>query len=214
MKTLLYAGSLLALIAAVPAWAATAGADKQFTEQASAAGMAEVAAGKLAETRAADPAVRVFARWMVTDHTAMNEMLARHAKGDEAAALTPEQQASISALEKLDGTAFDQHYLQDQVEAHTNALNLFNREAESGQDEQLKSMAHRAVPMLEQHLAAATELRHSRDSNLAHSATSATPGPAATATTQSATPGKADSNPEAAKQAAKEGEEQLKVEGK
>ncbi len=214
MRNLLYTGSLLALVVALPARGATTGSDERFAEQAATAGKTEVAASKLAETRASDAAVRVFARWMVTDHTAINEMLARHGEGKQAAAVTPAQQDSVGALDKLQGAAFDQRYLEDQVQDHTKVLELFKREADSGQDPRLKSLARETLPMLEQHLAAATELRHSRDSNLAHSATSTTAGPAPTASTQTANPGKSDSNPEIAKQAAKEGEEKLKVEGK
>ncbi|MBV8574934.1 MAG: DUF4142 domain-containing protein [Acetobacteraceae bacterium] len=76
MKGLLAAVSVIAVVAAVPAWAQNTAAtaqslsqqDKNFIQEAGAGSLAEAELGQLAEQRAATPAVREFGRWMYTDH--------------------------------------------------------------------------------------------------------------------------------------------------
>src|SRR5690348_3421189 len=125
MKSLIASVSLLALTAAAPALAQTASTpaspsataqmgagqalnqqDQKFVQEAAAGGIAEVEMGKLAEQRAAEPAIREFGRWMATDHELVNGILANIARS---AGVTPpqapdqEHQAMMQKLEALQG---------------------------------------------------------------------------------------------------------------
>jgi putative membrane protein len=67
---------LAALIAApLTAMAAASDPDSSFYKALAEGGVAEVADGKLAETRAADPKIKDFAAMMVKDHSAANQEL-------------------------------------------------------------------------------------------------------------------------------------------
>ena len=54
--------------------------------------------------------------------------------------------------EKLSGAKFDQAYMRDQIEAHVRTVELFQREAKDGQDQELRRLAEQTLPMLQEHL--------------------------------------------------------------
>ena len=136
--------------------------DRRFVAEVTSAGLAEIAAGHLALERASQPAVAEFGRWMVTDHTELNDTLADDA---HRAGIFVPQQMGEQQREKLDGlrrhtgAEFDMHYLLDQVEAHERALGLFEREAQYGENPMLRWFAHHSRWILQQHLAEAQALR-------------------------------------------------------
>jgi len=177
MRPIATAVSLLALIAAAPALAqapAPAGPppavapgvqvnqqDRDFVAKAARAGRAEIEMGRLAMRTATDPAVREFGRWMVTDHTAVNEALER--LGGRLGITPPggiaaEDQAALQQLERLSGRAFDQRYVALQLQDHRQAVALFQHEAEAGEQPVLKAVTEHSLPMLREHLAEAEEL--------------------------------------------------------
>jgi putative membrane protein len=181
MKSLIATVSLLALVGAVPASAQTTSTptsrsqalqsgtsqlnqeDRSFVRQAAIGGMAETQMGKLAEQRASDPAVRVFGRWMATDHALVGQMLtniARHDGLSPPQSLDQQHQAMMQKLDGLEGEQFDRAYVPLQVEAHRQTIALFQSEAKSGENPRLRTFAERIVPTLQQHLAAAEELRN------------------------------------------------------
>jgi len=174
MKIAVAAASLLTLVAvAGPAWAQAATTapasaprvvlgqqDLTFLQQAAIGGAAEVEMGKLAMQQSADPAIRVFGRWMMTDHQFANELLANLAQAAGVslpAAYDQEHQAAYDRLRTLSGAAFDREYVPDQVRMHQQTIALFRQEAASGADPQLNLFAQRMLPMLQQHLAQAQE---------------------------------------------------------
>jgi putative membrane protein len=174
MKIAVAAASLLTLVAvARPAWAqATTTAptpaprlvpgqqDLAFIQQAAIGSAAEVEMGKLAMQQSADPAIRVFGRWMTTDHQFANELLANLAQVAGVslpAAYDQEHQAAYDRLRALSGAAFDREYIPDQVRMHQQTIALFQQEAASGANPQLILFAERMLPTLQQHLAQAQE---------------------------------------------------------
>jgi putative membrane protein len=180
MKKLLTATSVTVLLMTAPVWAQTASGsgaaststvrpqtsfsqqDEQFMRQAAPANLAEIEEGKLAVKKSASPAIQVFGRWMATDHTFAGNLLASIAKqGGAELPTTPdsEQQAKIEKLQGLSGVEFDQAYLQTEVEDHQKTIALFEQEAQSGQQPELKAFAEQLTPVLEQHLAAAQQLQ-------------------------------------------------------
>lgn len=154
-------------------------ADSDFVQHAATGGKAEVAMGKLAEQRGAVASVREFGRWMVTDHTQANHQLAKIAQ--QSGMQLPsgpdkQQQAAMAHIEKLHGTAFDRAYIAAQLKAHEKTVDLFRKEAQSGQDTQLKQFAQQSLPMLEQHLTEVQELAGTGHKAAAHGPVHLKPG--------------------------------------
>jgi putative membrane protein len=156
MKTVsaTFAAALLSL-AAIPAMAAPTSEDWTFATKAAAGGQAEVAFGQLAKENAASPAVKQFGERMITDHTQANEELMQIAKSQDLnlpKGLDAKHQAKEQQLSTTKGTAFDKAYMQDMVQDHKEDVADFRKEAEHGQDRQLKAFAAKYLPVLEQHL--------------------------------------------------------------
>jgi len=147
--------------------------DRQFVEKAAGAGLAEVAAGNLAQHSATGLAVREFGRWMVTDHTEMGEMLAHraeHAGISMPSQISQKDRAALDKLQLFHDAEFDGHYLADQLDAHKQAMELFKQEAQSGENPWLRSFAQHMQPMLTQHLAEVQELMSAPEASTARSA--------------------------------------------
>jgi len=150
-----WVAALAAVVLHVPAArAAVASADARFAQEAAAAGMEEVAEGKLARERAADPAVRRFAERMVEDHTRAGDQLHQVAASENLslpAHLDKSAGKELDALTKLHGPAFDKAYMKHNVSAHDKAVKEFGKEAKSGHDAGLRHFAAETLPTLEEH---------------------------------------------------------------
>jgi putative membrane protein len=66
--------------------------------------------------------------------------------------LDAKHQAKEKQLSTTKGQAFDKAYMQDMVQDHKEDVADFRKEAEHGQDPQLKAFAAKYLPVLEQHL--------------------------------------------------------------
>lgn len=83
------------------------GADRTFAMKAAQGGLAEVEAGRLAQRKAQDEAVKRFAQHMVEDHSKANEELTSLAKSKNVevpSAPDRQHQAKMEKLEKLSGS--------------------------------------------------------------------------------------------------------------
>ncbi|MEO8277185.1 MAG: DUF4142 domain-containing protein [Thermoanaerobaculia bacterium] len=133
----------------------------QFVEMAGAAGVAEIAAGKLALERSSRADVKEFAQKVIADHEAARTELSKivTAKGmalpTEA---TPEDQKLLAELATVTGPAFDELYLREAgVNAHEKAVALFEGGAKTG-DAELRAFAEKTLPTLQKHLTMARGL--------------------------------------------------------
>lgn len=138
-------------------------ADRAFIEKASAAGMAEIQAAQLAQTKAKSEDVKGFAQHMVDDHTAAGDKLKSIAEADGVqppANLDGKDEKQLASLQKLSGAAFDHRYVEDQTAAHKEAVALFEKEAKSGSNAQLRQFAVDTLPTLKQHLTDVEGLAH------------------------------------------------------
>jgi putative membrane protein len=134
--------------------------DRTFVREAATSGKEEVAAGRLAEGQAGAPAVREFGRWMVTDHTLLNNMLEVHARQARIQlSTTPAAQSKLNTLGSLHDQRFDQAYIAGQVQAHERAVAVFQQEIMSGENTGLRSLARTSLPVLQEHLAEAKDLQ-------------------------------------------------------
>ena len=138
--------------------AAAVSPDRDFARRAAEAGAAEIAAGKLAIQKAQSDAVREFGQRMVADHQAGDSKLAEIAKAKNMPLPTTPDRAHEAELKKLDGlsgAAFDRAYMESQVRDHRHVIDMFDRQAKSGQDAELKRFANDTLPTLRAHLAMA-----------------------------------------------------------
>jgi putative membrane protein len=152
----------LTLLMAVGAQGAFAAQDNDdFVEDASAKGIAEIEAGKLAIAKGTAADVKSFAQMMIDDHTKANATLRSLAESkklelsDDAMLM---DKAKTMILHVRDGENFDQAYANNQVVAHEQTITLFKEEIKDGKDADLKKFASDTLPKLEAHLEHAKKL--------------------------------------------------------
>lgn len=145
-----------------PALADLSAADQAFLDRAASGGMAQIQLGQIAQQKASSTQVKQLARRIVADHSAASQDLQLLA--DSQGLTLPEQPAkSAQAMaQRLRGTVssgFDQAYIQQVIRDHQQDLAAYRREAQSGQDPDLKAFAQRNLLMIQQHLQLAQSLR-------------------------------------------------------
>lgn len=136
-------------------------ADAMFMQRAAMSSMAEVAHGKQAQANGSSDDVRKFAQRMIDDHSKANEELKGLASKKGAslpAELDQKHQAMQQKLEKMKGAEFDRAYMQHMVQAHKEAVTLFQTEAKSGKDADARAWAEKTLPTVQEHLKMATEI--------------------------------------------------------
>jgi putative membrane protein len=126
----------------------------------------EIAAGKIAQTKATNADVKAYAREMVSAHTAMDKKGASitGATGASNAAIRDSvvnaNQAMASQLQSSNsGAEFDRAYLDGQVMAHQNTLNFLQAAQNQAQNADLKQMITAAIPDVQKHLDRAKSLQ-------------------------------------------------------
>jgi len=169
MKSKFYAAAL-ALFVSLASHGAFAASD-DFVEDASAKGVAEVEAGKLALEKGTAADVKTFADMMVKDHTAANQKLKALADkknidvSDDAELL---DKAKAMILELRSAKSFDQAYANNQVKAHEATIEIFEDEIKNGEDAELKAFATETLPKLKAHLVEAKKLAAAHGGAAAH----------------------------------------------
>jgi putative membrane protein len=148
--------ALLLLSAPLAAFAAS-DPDASFYKNAAEGGIAEVDAGNLAQQKGNSQKVKDFGAMMVKDHTAANEKLQGIATSKGVTLPTSAsigQMASKAKLEVLSGDTFDKSYIKNQIKAHRDTIELFNKEVATGQDADAKAFAKATLPTVKAHLKA------------------------------------------------------------
>jgi putative membrane protein len=129
--------------------------DKAFFENAASAGMFEIQAGKLAQTKASDAEVKSYADKMISDHTeaaAKLEKLAAAKNVTLPTALSKHHQMMLDRLNKdAAGADFDAAYKRQMIVSHKEAVSLFDQESKKGQDAEVKAFAAETLPKLQNH---------------------------------------------------------------
>jgi putative membrane protein len=133
-----------------------------FVKEAATSDMFEIESSKLALERG-DAATKTFAQQMVTDHEKTSSELKALISGGKVkaqlpAAMTSAQQNMLDKLKGLQGSDFIKQYHSDQESAHEDAVDLFKRYGEGGDNAELKAWAASTRPALEHHLQMAEEL--------------------------------------------------------
>ena len=68
----------------------------------------------------------------------------------------------IAPFEKLKGPAFDHRFVQETVTGHTKAIPEYQKEANNGQNADIKAYVNQALPTLQKHLEQARDLQKSK----------------------------------------------------
>ena len=125
------------------------------------AGHAEVAEGEMAKTKAADPRVKEFAATMVKDHSAAGVELkdaASKAGITLPAGVSVDEKAAAERLGTFSGKEFDRNYMTLMVKDHKEAVELFQKEAKTGEDTHLRAFAEKTLPKIQMHLQMAEQI--------------------------------------------------------
>jgi len=133
-----------------------------FVQNAGQGDMYEIQAAKIAEQKAQNPEVKAFAKMMVTDHTALeNQMkpLVTKAGKSPPDQLDQRRKGFLDNLNAAGPSDFDKVYIDQQVSAHKETLNLMKGYAENGDDAALKAAAAKAAPKVQAHLDRAQALQ-------------------------------------------------------
>jgi putative membrane protein len=135
-------------------------ADRAFVKKAAMGGMAEVAAGQIAADKGSNDQVKQFGQKMVADHTKANDQLKQIATAQSLPIpdSDPKADKETTKLNGLGGAKFDKVYARMQLSDHKATIKLFEKEANSGQDPQLKQFAADTLPILQGHMQMATQM--------------------------------------------------------
>lgn len=140
--------------------------DQKFVEFVAQTDMVEANLGQLAQSAASSQQVKDYAQMLVTDHTGDYNQLYNLAHG---ANLTiPEaiddesNRKMIAPFQKLNGEAFDHHYIHEMIVGHTEAIAIFKKEAADATNPALKSYAEQVLPVLQKHLEEAKALEKAK----------------------------------------------------
>jgi len=132
-----------------------------FVKMVAISDMFELESSNLAQQKA-DEESKKFASQMIADHTRTSgelKALAPKANAQLPTALDSTHQSKLDKLKNLNGEEFDNQYDAMQVDAHENAVSLFSRYADGGDNPELKAWAAKTLPHLKQHLEMAKALK-------------------------------------------------------
>lgn len=139
---------------------------ERFQQQVMISDTFEMESSRLALEKSRSSAVQQFARSMINDHGKTSARLKELTTGSTAAPSQPtmpgmldtRHRAMLEQLSAASGPTFDQMYVQLQIQAHEEAVQLFGNYAQTGTDPSLRTFAAQTLPTLEAHLAAARQL--------------------------------------------------------
>jgi putative membrane protein len=135
--------------------------DKNFMTRAAQDGMAEVALAELGTRQASNEEVKQFAQRMVDDHSKANNEL-RDMASKKGITLPSEMQAKHKSVQdrlgKLSGADFDREFMRAMVKDHDSAVALFEKQARTGSDPELKVWAEKTLSTLREHQKIARDL--------------------------------------------------------
>lgn len=136
--------------------------DSEFAVKAANGGMAEVELGRLAVSNAASAEVKKFAQGMIDDHSKVNDELKATAASKNITLPTgvdEDHQKAMADLGGKKGADFDKAYMDMMVDEHKKTIDLFQDEANNGNDADLKAWAAQKVPALQHHLEMAENVK-------------------------------------------------------
>ncbi len=134
---------------------ATALSPQQFVTEAGSANMLIIQAAQVALSRSTDQRTRDLAQQLIADHRKINDdlaMIARPQHLNVPISLMDAQQQSLAQLIGLSGNEFAGSYRELQLKTQQNLVSLFERASRQVDDQSLKDLADRTLPMLQRHV--------------------------------------------------------------
>ncbi len=128
--------------------------DAEWAVEVADGGMFEVQTATLALTKATSPEVKKFAQMMVDDHTKANNELKSMASKKGIAlpdVMSEKCQKNYYDLDQKDKKDFDKDYIDLMVNDHNEDVDKFEKEANQGEDADLKSWASSTLATLRHH---------------------------------------------------------------
>jgi len=162
MKT--SASLLIAFVLSLaPAFGQTRVSTEDFVKKVAISDMTEIQSSQLALSKNPDADTKTFAEKMVKDHqqtsTELKQLVSDgKVKATLPTALDAEHQKKLDDLKAKSGKDFDTAYDRMQVQAHEEAVALFEQYSKDGDDADLKAWAAKTLPHLKEHLAMAKRL--------------------------------------------------------
>lgn len=129
--------------------------DAEFVVKVYDASWFQVMAGELAKTKATSQQVKDLADQVVTDHTMVTSELKSLAMENNMTVpekISDKLQKKYDDLNEEKAEDFDKDYLKDVVREHKDEIDLFEKQAEKGEMESIKSWAAEKIPTLQNHL--------------------------------------------------------------
>jgi putative membrane protein len=160
----------LATIAAILLISNSANANttpEEFVQKASMSNLFEIESSKLVNEKSQNTSIKEFADHMISDHGNVGtelESTVSTANLDSslvAKSLDKKHQDIINKLQKASGKDFDKKYVNEQVDAHKDAVKLFRDYSKNGTNADLKAFADKNLPNLEDHLKQIKDIKSS-----------------------------------------------------
>lgn len=136
--------------------------DSEFAVKAAEGGMMEVMMGELAQKNSTTPAIKEYGQMLVTDHSKANDRLKALAAGKSInlpGTLGQDNQDHYNKMAQKTGQDFDKDFIDMMIDDHQDDIDLFKKEADNGNDPDLKAFAAETLPTLQQHLDRIKEIR-------------------------------------------------------
>lgn len=129
---------------------------KEFAMKAAMGNMLEVKLAQLAQQKSQSQEVKQLAQKIEQDHTQAGQQLKQVAQQKNIqipADLKGEAQETYQAFQQLEGKDFDNAFLLANIKNHLHSVMMFQKEAQSGTDQDIKQWATQTLPKLQQHTA-------------------------------------------------------------
>lgn len=144
-------------------------ADQKMMEEMAYSNLAEIETGKLAQSKSQSEEVKKFAQQMIDDHTKSQQELQQLAESKGVKLPTEpdkKHQAMAKKMSGMSGEEFDRMYMkQVGVEAHQKTHKLLQQAQKNAKDGEVKSLAQKNAPIVEEHLKMAKEQTQSGKSS-------------------------------------------------
>ncbi|HSJ76390.1 MAG TPA: DUF4142 domain-containing protein, partial [Gemmatimonadales bacterium] len=135
--------------------------DSKLIFQMASSNIMEVRLGQMAQQKASNAAVKQFGQQMATDHTNLENQLTGLVSKNGTnfqPAMSKENQAEVSQLEKLSGAQFDQQYMTSMIQHHQQDISTLQSQGQSAKSAEARQMIAASIPVLQQHLTMATQV--------------------------------------------------------
>jgi len=135
--------------------------DSKLIFQMASSNIMEVRLGQMAQQKASNAAVKQFGQQMVTDHTNLENQLTGLVSKNGTnfqPAMSKENEAEVSRLDKLSGAQFDQQYMTSMIQHHQQDISTLQSQSQSAKSGEARQMIAASMPVLQQHLTLATQV--------------------------------------------------------